>query len=89
MDLPNLKEARKRTDKKVEVLTDSYRLTEELKKLGLNRNYYIRTYGCQMNEHDTEKNQSYLGRYELQEVENMENADLILLNTCAIREKRS
>ncbi|NLM63598.1 MAG: tRNA (N6-isopentenyl adenosine(37)-C2)-methylthiotransferase MiaB [Mollicutes bacterium] len=86
MDLPNLKEARKRTDKKVEVLTDSYRLTEELKKLGLNRNYYIRTYGCQMNEHDTEKIKAILEDMNFQEVENMENADLILLNTCAIRE---
>ncbi|MFA5603343.1 MAG: tRNA (N6-isopentenyl adenosine(37)-C2)-methylthiotransferase MiaB [Bacilli bacterium] len=86
MKLPNLATARKRTDKEVEIITDNYRLTDNLKKLGLNRAYFIKTYGCQMNEHDTENIKAILEDMNFYEVENMEEADLILLNTCAIRE---
>lgn len=86
MKLPNLATARKRTDKEVEIITDNYRLTDNLKKLGLNRAYFIKTYGCQMNEHDTEKIKAILEDMNFYEVENMEDADLVLLNTCAIRE---
>ncbi|MDD2181547.1 MAG: tRNA (N6-isopentenyl adenosine(37)-C2)-methylthiotransferase MiaB [Bacilli bacterium] len=86
MNLPNLASARKRTDKEVELVTDNYRLTEDLKRLGLNRAYFIKTYGCQMNEHDTEKMKAILEDMNFHEVDKMEDADLILLNTCAIRE---
>jgi len=50
-------------------------------------NLALITYGCQMNEHDSERVAGLLKheRYELTEV--AEDADLILLNTCAIREK--
>ncbi len=86
MKTPNLVEARKRTKNPVEVLTDNYKLTEELKKLGLNKAYFIKTYGCQMNEHDTENIKAILEDMNFHEVDKMEDADLILLNTCAIRE---
>src|SRR5262245_30023108 len=48
---------------------------------------HLITYGCQMNEYDSERGAGLLkqDRYELTEV--AEDADLILLNTCAIREK--
>ncbi len=86
MKLPNFLAARKRTNEEVEVITDSYKITEEMKKIGLNRAYYIKTYGCQMNEHDTEKIKAMLEDMNFFEVDTMDDADLILLNTCAIRE---
>ena len=77
--------ARKRTNKKVTVF-DKFEIKEELKQLGQNKTYYIRTYGCQMNEHDTEKIKAILEEMSFLETEKMEQADLIILNTCAVRE---
>lgn len=85
MNLPNLEMARKRTNKKVTVF-DKFEIEEELKQLGQNKTYYIRTYGCQMNEHDTEKIKAILEEMSFLETEKMEKADLIILNTCAVRE---
>ena len=53
MNLPNLNDARRRTKGKVEIL-DNYKITLEQKSLGLNKKYFVKTYGCQMNEHDSE-----------------------------------
>jgi tRNA-2-methylthio-N6-dimethylallyladenosine synthase len=47
---------------------------------------YIETYGCQMNLADTELILGHLGRHGYRRVESPEGADVILLNTCAIRE---
>ena len=82
--LPNLKEAKVRTKNKVDI--KNYEINPKYKKLGLNKKYYIKTYGCQMNEHDTENIKAILEQMEFIETEEMEDADLILLNTCAIRE---
>ena len=84
MQTPNLMEAKKRT--KIEPKTINYKLDNKYKDLGKNKKYYIKTYGCQMNEHDTENIKAILEQMAFQETDNMENADLILLNTCAIRE---
>ncbi|HEY3347095.1 MAG TPA: tRNA (N6-isopentenyl adenosine(37)-C2)-methylthiotransferase MiaB [Nitrospirota bacterium] len=51
------------------------------------RSFKIMTFGCQMNEHDTEKMSGVLRAEGLTPSESLENADLILLNTCSIREK--
>ena len=50
------------------------------------RKYAIRTYGCQMNEHDTERIAGLLEMDGLQQTELFEEADVIVLNTCCIRE---
>jgi len=51
------------------------------------RTFYIETFGCQMNVHDSEKVQGVLLARGLTPVEDHAQADLILYNTCSIREK--
>lgn len=48
--------------------------------------YYIETYGCQMNEHDSEKIAGMLEKIGYIPVESKVDADFILFNTCCIRE---
>ena len=49
---------------------------------------YIKTFGCQMNEYDSAKIADLLGAAQgYEKTENLEEADLILFNTCSIREK--
>jgi tRNA-2-methylthio-N6-dimethylallyladenosine synthase len=50
------------------------------------RNVYIETYGCQMNLADTELLLGHLGRHGYRRTATPADADVILLNTCAIRE---
>ena len=51
------------------------------------RTFYIETFGCQMNVHDSEKVIGTLQHQGYRQVENEEDADLILYNTCSIRDK--
>jgi len=51
------------------------------------RRYYIRTFGCQMNESDSERISGMLGQTGAVRAESPEEADLIIVNTCAVREK--
>lgn len=48
--------------------------------------YYIITYGCQMNVHDSEKLAGMLEKMGYHPAERIEEADIILINTCIIRE---
>ena len=50
------------------------------------RTYFIRTYGCQMNEHDSERAAGVLETMGYRPAPDAESAGLVLLNTCAIRE---
>ena len=49
-------------------------------------NVYIETYGCQMNVADTEIVQGILANNGYQLTQNIDNADIVLINTCSIRE---
>jgi tRNA-2-methylthio-N6-dimethylallyladenosine synthase len=51
------------------------------------RRYHVRTYGCQMNLHDSEKVENLLHHAGWRAAEGPEDADLLLINTCSIREK--
>ena len=86
MNLPNLKEAKVRTNKKIRIIKDDYKIDSEMKKIGEGKKYYIKTYGCQMNVHDSENLAAILEDMSFSASESMEDADIILLNTCAIRE---
>jgi len=48
---------------------------------------FVKTYGCQMNVYDSERMVEALGRSGYVETETPDDADMILLNTCHIREK--
>ena len=84
MNMPSLKEARKRTTK--EVQTKNYKANDENKKVLKDKTFFLKTYGCQMNEHDSENMKGLLKELGMKEVKNFEDADLIMLNTCSIRE---
>jgi len=58
-----------------------------LKKSGNNRKVYIESYGCQMNMNDSEIVASILLKQGFNTTSHIDEADLILINTCAIREK--
>src|ERR1700682_1585123 len=51
------------------------------------RTFYIETFGCQMNAHDSEKVIGTLVSEGYSQVETLEEADLVLYNTCSIRDK--
>ncbi len=86
MKIPNLKDAKVRTRNKSITKENEYILNDNLKVLGKGKTYFVKTYGCQMNEHDSENIKAILEDMSFTEVDDMEKADLIILNTCAIRE---
>jgi tRNA-2-methylthio-N6-dimethylallyladenosine synthase len=51
------------------------------------KRYHVTTFGCQMNEHDSERMKGMLESLGYTEAESQDHADLILFNTCSIREK--
>lgn len=57
-------------------------------KVVMARKLFIKTFGCQMNEYDSAKMRDVLAdSHGIEEVFEPENADILLLNTCSIREK--
>ncbi len=50
------------------------------------RSYFVRTFGCQMNEHDSERIAGLLEAVGLERAESEDEADLVVLHTCSIRE---
>jgi len=52
----------------------------------VSRTFHIRTYGCQMNEHDSERLAGLLIADGLEPTDDIEHADLVVFNTCCIRE---
>jgi tRNA-2-methylthio-N6-dimethylallyladenosine synthase len=52
----------------------------------LRKRYHVTTFGCQMNEHDSERMKGMLDALGYDEVADRDGADLILFNTCSIRE---
>lgn len=82
---PSLKDAKKRGKEEVKYQND-FKISEEFRGLGNGKKFLIRTYGCQMNEHDTEVMAGIFTALGYEVTAAAEDADVILLNTCAIRE---
>ena len=82
MNLPNMQEARLRTNALVEVIEAKNIKSDRFQ----NKKYFIRTYGCQMNVHDSEEIKGILENLGFKETLEVQDADLVVLNTCAIRE---
>lgn len=82
---PSLKDARRRGAEEVSYF-DDFKIDERFEGMGNERKFYIRTYGCQMNEHDTEVMAGIFTALGYEATATVEDADVILLNTCAIRE---
>src|SRR5580692_12487089 len=53
---------------------------------GMPKTFVIRTFGCQMNEHDSERLAGMLVADGLRQTDDMGEADVVVLNTCCIRE---
>lgn len=87
MLLPSYIEARKRTKSTVE--KEDYYIDSSFKEIGTGKKYYIKTYGCQMNEHDSENIKAILEELGFTESKSYYEADLVLLNTCSIQRKCS
>src|SRR5512145_1942709 len=53
----------------------------------MNKKLYIQTYGCQMNQYDSDRILQVMARRGYDRTERIDSADLILLNTCSVRDK--
>ena len=82
--LPNLDCARKRTRNAVNRV--NFLCDEKYKNLGVGKNYLIKTHGCQANERDSETISGILESLGYTKTANEENADIVIINTCAIRQ---
>ena len=82
MKTPNMLDAKKRSKKDVNHI--DYSLSNE--KFGEGKKFFVRTYGCQMNEHDSEKIRGMLKVVGYTSASDVNDADVVILNTCAIRE---
>ena len=84
LSMPSLKAAKLRKNKNIETIR--YKLEDKYANLGKGKNYYIFTYGCQGNEADSEVMSGILESVGYTLSNDPMNSDVVLLNTCAIRE---
>lgn len=84
MHLPDYKEARSRTKKEYNRI--EFRANREISNKYKGKTFFLKTYGCQMNEHDSENIEALLVSLGFTKVNDYNDADLVLLNTCSIRE---
>lgn len=83
--MPDLKKARSRKQSAV-IYNDCFSIPTNIVGYGKNKNAYVRTYGCQSNVRDGETLKGILQTIGYHIIEDEKDADLIILNTCAIRE---
>lgn len=84
--LPSLAKAKKRQNKQIKYLKNVFKLSRSQTNLGKNKTFFVRTYGCQANERDSETIKAILIAMKFKQVDDYKKADLIIFNTCAIRQ---
>ena len=82
MKTPNMLDAKKRNQNEIKYVD----YDKNFDKFGEGKTFFVRTYGCQMNEHDSEKIRGMMKSVGFKLVDSIEKADVVILNTCAIRE---
>ncbi len=83
MNLPNQKAAKLRTKQAPDYI---YLPDQVQESLFDGKKYFLKTYGCQMNMHDSEEIKALLEGLGYTSCDKLEQADIVILNTCAIRE---
>ncbi|MDO4500641.1 MAG: tRNA (N6-isopentenyl adenosine(37)-C2)-methylthiotransferase MiaB [Erysipelotrichaceae bacterium] len=81
--LPDLKLASNRTGETKKVI---FEISDEYKTLGADKKYFIKTHGCQANQRDSESIAGLLEDMSYSPAKDETEADLVLINTCAVRE---
>jgi len=73
--------------KKIDI-SEELKYIDKVKEVNIGKTlfYYILTMGCQLNENDSEKLCGMLEKMNYTKTENMKEADLVLFNTCCVRE---
>ena len=82
MNKPDLCKAKDRSKVDIKYID----ATANLQPIFKGKKYFLRTYGCQMNVHDSEQIRYYLEALGYLKTDVLEDADIVVLNTCAIRE---
>ena len=84
MKLPNYNEARKRI--KEDVIRTCFDPSDLIKNIVSDKNYYIKTFGCQMNVHDSDNMSALVDKLGYKKTSDLKEANLVIVNTCSIRE---
>ena len=83
---PNLVEAAKRKREDTHIINEDLNIPSELRLVAQGKKFFIRTYGCQANVLDSQNIEGILLEIGYSPVDNPLQADIVILNTCAIRE---
>ena len=86
INYPDLVKARNREIHDTVFLDAKTNHLSEMEEIGKGKHYYIHTYGCQANIRDEETMRGMLEGVNYQKVDDPSKADVIIINTCAVRE---
>lgn len=83
---PSMQDAKRRGKSEVRHLDDAFEIPSDMVGIGKGQYYYIKTYGCQANERDGEIMAGILEMMGYHPTDEIKEANVVLLNTCAVRE---
>ena len=83
--LPDMAKARNRVDQS-KVIYDDFKPSEALLSFAKGKKYLVKTFGCQGNVRDEEVISGYLERMGYAQAKDEEEANIVIINTCAVRE---